>query len=173
VQGGKDMLDEISPVQFIEGVNENEELTNGTLPEFRLYGVAIPYTPRTSYILTGIEMYISPSQLQNPKEHIVELRTDHNDNPSTICLVDGKLVVPVGIGRWVKIELLQNVAVLSGRTYWLCLPEHPLEFALGISKRGEELSLRANPEGEWLSSESDIKYRCMLRCYGTVIPVVK
>lgn len=166
------MLDEICPFQFVEGINESEELTDGRLPELPAYGVSIPYTPYISYILTLIEVYVSPGALQQPKEHVVQICTDHNDNPSKICLVDGKLVVPSnGIGQWLKVELKQSVAIFAGSKYWLCFPEHPRKFYFGVTKKGEELSLRANPSGQWVSSSSNREYRFMLRFYGRVIPV--
>lgn len=166
------MLDEICPIQFIEGINENEEPITGRWPEFRNYGIAIPYTPSTSYNLTRIEIYGSPWELDKPEEHVAKLHTDYEDNPSKTCIVEGRLIIPSGIGaQWLQIKLAQTIVVSAKRKYWLTIAEHPLKFAIGVAEEGEELSLRANPNQQWVVSSSDRKWRFMLRFFGRVLPI--
>lgn len=163
-------LNELFPVQFIEGINENEEPTRDRFAEFRDYGVAIPYIPNISYNLARIEIYGSPAELDRPKEHVVRLHTDYKGLPSNTCLVEGKLIVPSDYGeQWLPIELAKNTLVFAKRNYWLTIPEHPLVFAVGLAEDGEELSLRANPSGLWVSSNR--KWRFMLRFFGRVLPI--
>jgi len=165
------MLNDIFPEQFIEGINESE-VPDDEFPIFGSYGVAIPYTPSINYILTSVNIFVSPSDLEQPKEHVVKIYTDHNDNLSEICLIDGKITVPShSMSQWLQIKLNQGVAVFSGHKYWLCFPEDHLDFVFGVSENGKELSLRANPSGRWTVSRSDRRYRFMLRFYGRVIPV--
>lgn len=156
-------------VQFIEGFNENEEPTSGRFLTWGNYGIAIPYTPSMTYQLARIEVYGSPENLTERKEHSVKLYTDHKDNPSNNCLVEGKLLVPRNIGeQWLSLELERSIAIFAKRKYWLTIEEHPLIFAIGRASDGKELSLRGNPGGQWVSSGSGC--RCMLKFFGRVLP---
>lgn len=164
-------LTRLCPVQFIEGINENEEPTSGRFLTWGDYGIAIPYTPSITYCLTRIEVYGSPEHLPEQKEHAVKLYTDHKDNPSKTWVVEGKLVIPnIGGEQWLPIELLHSIVVFAEHRYWLCIEEHPLMFAVGIAEDGEELSLRGYVNQRWTSSSSGRLHRCMLRFFGRVLP---
>ena len=162
-------LARLYPVQFIEGFNENEEPTRGRFLTWGNYGIAIPYTPNITYNLVRIEIYGSPKHLPKKKEHAVKFYTDHKDNPSNNCLAEGKVLIPGDVGeQWLSIELAQAITVFAKHKYWLSIEEYPLRFAIGRAEDGEELSLRANPSGLWVSSGSGC--RCMLKFFGRVLP---
>lgn len=164
-------LTSLFPVQFIEGINENEEPTNGRFLTWGDYGIAIPYTPTVTYALAAIEVYGSPEHLSVPKEHTVRVYTDHKDNPGKTWIVEGKLVIPVTAReQWLSIELAQGVVVFAKRKYWLSIEEHPLMFAIGIASEGEELSLRGYLNQQWVASSSGGRHKCMLKFFGRVLP---
>jgi len=162
---------ELFPIQFIEGINENEEPTSGRFLIWGNYGIAIPYTPSMTYNLTGIEMYGSPEEkLLEREEHVVRLYTDHDDNPSRNCLAQGKLATPSDIGeQWLSIKLEKPVVIFANCKYWLSILEYPLMFAIGHSENGKGLRPRGNPHGHWVSSTSDREWRFMLKFFGRVL----
>ena len=156
------------PLQFIEGINEDEEATDNRFLEFREYGAAIPYTPSLRYNLARIEIYGSSGEKTKP--HKTFLLTDHNGAPSKTVVADGRLVVTTEVSeQWLRVELNQPIVVFERRKYWLTFPEHPLTFSIGYAKEGNELTVAANPNGTWLTS--DRKWRLMLRFFGRALPV--
>jgi len=166
------MLDQTRPVQFVEGINENEEPTSGRFLSWGEYGIGIPYTAGITYSLAQIEVYGSPEELSQPYEHTVKIYTDHEDSPSNTLVVEGKLAIPsVGGEQWLPIKPVENVVILAQHKYWLCIEEHPLKFAIGIAENGEELSLRAYISQRWGSSQSGRTWKCMLRFYGRILTV--
>ena len=161
----------LCPIQFIEGINENEESTSGKFLTWGEYGISIPYTPSITYRLARIEVYGSPKHLPEQKEHAVRLYTDHKDNPGKTSVVEGKLIIPSASGeQWLSIELAQSIVVFAEHKYWLSIVGYPLLFAVGIATDGVELSLRGYLNQRWTSSSSDRRYRCMLRFFGRVLP---
>lgn len=164
-------LAKLCPVQFIEGINENEEPTSGRFLSWGDYGIAIPYTASITYSLVRIEFYGSPKYVADHKEYAVKVYTDYNDNLGKTCVIEGKLVIPSAVGeQWLPIELVQNVVVFAQHKYWISIEEHPLMFAIGTAENGQEVSLRGYLNRQWISSLSGRQYKCMLRFFGRVLP---
>jgi hypothetical protein len=168
MRGGA-MVSELYPIQFIEGINENEEVTDKPFMEYRDYGIAVLFTPNFRYNLTRIEIYGSVGEKSKPHKAI--LLTDHNGAPSKTAVAEGRLLVPTELGEdWLPVELSQPVVVFTERKYWLAFPEHPLTIYIGYAKEGKELIMVANPYGVWGHAEPDVKRRVMLRFFGRALP---
>ena len=171
-----DVLSQLCPIQFIEGINENQEpilISEGPFWRPDETQVAIPYKPSRAYALSRIDIFGSPHKLPQPKEHQVSLYTDSNDAPSNNLLAEGKLIVPAQVASecWLTINL-QPIVVFPKQRYWIALEDYPLKFTIGIAKDGKEIAVtgKALLTGRWISIAATIRY--MLKFYGRVLPVV-
>lgn len=169
-----DELSQLCPVQFIEGINENEEPiapSEGQFWQPRQLKVAIPYEPTRTYTLSAIEILGSPWELEASKEHPVGIYTDRNNLPSETCVSNGKLVVPTEIPPtyWLQIQL-EPVVIFRGQRYWIVLEDYSLKFAIGVAKNGDEVVKTGMKIGQpWVSIDTKIRY--MLKFYGRVLPI--
>jgi hypothetical protein len=178
--GGEKMTDELSqlcPIQFIEGINENEKLPiiddpyqRGSLEVSGSF-IAISYEPSKSYTLTNAAVFALPHELPKSEEHKVKVYTDYEDNPSQNCLIEGKMTVPAEAnGRcWLSINL-SSLVVFRGQRYWLALEDYSLKFQLVDAKSGTPVDYRQGRDGTWISPSSSGKY-FMIKFYGRVLPV--
>ena len=161
---------EMYPVQFVEGFNENEEPATGRFFTWEESGIAIPYVPSMTYGLSRIEIYGVPNNLEAEREYTFHLRTDYDNRPSRNCIISGKLTIPEGDNaQWLEGSMEQAIIVLAQHRYWLTLEEHPLPFSMGLATGGAELGLRTGSDGEWATSSLG-KHNCMLKFYGRIIP---
>lgn len=167
------MMDEAQhmyPVQFLEGLNENEEPATGRFLTWEESGIAIPYTPGITYSLSRIEIYGVPHNLEAPREHHLHLHTDFKDMPSRNTIASGKLIVPRGnSGQWLQIMMEEAIIVIARRKYWFTLAGYPLSFSIGLAQDGEDLGLRTGTNENWAPSSLG-KHKCMLRFYGRIVP---
>ena len=169
-----DELMQLCPVQFIEGINENEEPiapSEGRFWQPKDLKVAIPYKPTRTYTLNASEILGSPYELEVSKEHHVGVYTDRNNLPTETCVSKGKLVVPAGVppNYWLLIHL-EPVVVFQGQRYWIVLEDYPLKFAIGVAKNGEEVAKTCTKVGQpWVSFDTKIRY--MLKFFGRVLPI--
>jgi hypothetical protein len=161
---------ELYPIQFVEGLNENEEPAIGRFLTWEGTGIAIPYVPSMTYNLNRIEIYGAPKSIHAEQKYPLHLRTDHKDRPSRVSIVSGKLIVPEGDGsQWLEILMEQSIVVLAQRTYWLSFEEHPLPLSIGLTTAGAEVGLRTGIGEHW-APYSLGKHKVMLRFYGRVMP---
>lgn len=169
-----DELSQLCPVQFIEGINENEqpvEPNEGRFWQPENLKVAIPYTPSKTYALSRIEIFGSPWELEKPHEHQVRVYTDNNNLPSETYVTEGKLVIPVEADseQWLPIHL-KPVVVFAKQQYWIVLEEYSLKFAIGRARDGKEVKKTGRKLGmAWVSIDPTIRY--MLKLFGRVLPV--
>lgn len=170
-----DELSQLCPIQFIEGINENQEPIEpieGRFWQPQDLQVAIPYEPSRTYTLSRIDIFGSPHELSQPKEHLVRLYTNNNNAPSDNFITEGKLAIPAeaaGEG-WLQIDL-QPIVVFPKQKYWIVLEEYSLKFAIGRAKDGKEMRKTGRKHGMmWVSIDQTIRY--MLKFYGRVLPVV-
>ena len=177
-----EMVDELSqlcPVQFIEGINENQKpIVIAPVLERGFWRpedvqLAIPYLPSRTYALCTIAIYGSADELSQPEEHSIGLYTDSNNAPGENLLTEGKLTVPAkapGEG-WLRIDL-QPIVVFAKQRYWIALRDYSRKFKIGIAQDGDEICKtfrRQRPMADWETIEEKIQY--MLKFYGRVLPV--
>jgi len=156
------------PTQFIEGINENEE--PGTPLTIGDYGCAIRYEPTIKYLLDRVEIYADGQLLDEKREHVFTLYTDHNSLPSNNSLASGKLIIPAEESKsdWFDINLEPKVVVFPNRVYWLATMDHPLTFNFGRAKEGMDVPIVANVTSlAW--NDADIRHKFILRFYGKAI----
>lgn len=161
---------ELYPVQFVEGLNENEEPAIGRFLTWEGTGIAIPYVPSITYSLNRVEIYGAPKSIEAEQKYPLHLRTDHKDSPSRVSIVSGELIVPEGdSSQWLEILMEQSIVVLAQRTYWFSFEQHPLPFSIGLATAGAEFGLRTGIGEHW-ASYSLGKHKVILRFYGRVMP---
>ncbi len=170
------MLDELFPVQFIEGVNENGEIKRREHERVQideLANIAIGFAPSHTFILNKIDIYLFWSGFSIPVEYKAKLYPDYCNNPAIIVLTEGKLGFDKeGVGHgWRNIDLNQPIVVFAGNNYWLGLESLQVSFALGQAKEGKKVPFIEGKPGNWFSS-LDTDYHLMLRLYGRVVPVL-
>ena len=71
-------MKQLSPIQFIEGINENRrpiEPDEGRFWQPRASQVAIPYKPNRTYTLSKIEIVVSWGDLAAQEKQVVKLYT--------------------------------------------------------------------------------------------------
>lgn len=80
------MLDEICPVQFIEGRNEWAEATNSYVRVSGCEGVAIEYIPKLSYSLKRFDIFLTHQERPERDKYRAAICSGFDDNPSDIIL---------------------------------------------------------------------------------------
>ena len=170
------MLDEICPVQFIEGVNENGEIKRGDKDFIQinlLRNIAIGFTPSRTFLLNKIEIYLQWNEFREPVVYEAKLYPDYNNNPAGMILREGKLSFnKKGSGDgWCNIDLNQPIVVFAKDNYWLGLESFGVKFFLLEAKEGKRVPFSEGMPGDWFNNTA-IDYQLMLRLYGRVLPVV-
>ena len=170
------MLDEICPVQFVEGVNENGEIKRekaDLIQIHQLRNVALGFTPNRTFLLKSIEICLLWNEFRQPVEYEVKLYPDYNNNPADLVLREGKLsFTKISSGLdWCNINLNQPIVVFTKNDYWLSLESFGANFFLLQAKEGKRVPFSEGKPGNWFNS-TDVDYQFMLRLYGRVLPVV-
>ena len=170
------MLDEMCPVQFVEGVNENGEIKRGKgeyIQIHQIHNIALGFTPNRTFLLNSIEICLLWNEFKQPVEYEVKLYPDYNSNPADLVLREGKLCfnkTSTGYG-WCNIDLNQPIVIFVKNDYWLSLESFGVNFYLLQAKEGRSVPFSEGKPGDWFHN-TDINYKCMLRLYGRVLPVV-
>ena len=170
------MLDELCPIQFIEGVNENGEIKRGEEDLIQIHqvsNIALGFTPNRTFLLNSIEICLFWNKFIEPVEYEVKLYPDYNNNPADIVLREGKLSfnkTSIGFG-WCNIDLNQPIVVFAKNDYWLSLASFGANFFLLHVKEGKRVPFSEGKPGDWFNS-TGVNYQLMLRLYGRVLPVV-
>ena len=172
------MLDEICPIQFIEGINECGEYVQKSVIGMQSYPVmAIEYIPKSSYSLTKLEICLFlPPRVPEEKTIRVALYSDYNGNPSDIVLTEGTFVPNFSKEKhqfiWQEIQL-SPVVVSPNNKYWVTVYPQPLSIALVDADEGVDSTLRVKKNNnKWDTLPNHIKEsKVMLRFYGRVLPM--
>lgn len=166
---------QLSPIQFIEGINENKEPIEPDEGRFwhpRDLQVAIPYKPNRTYTINRIYIFGSPDELPTQEKHLVRLYTNSGDVPSENYITEGELVIPAEVGGedWLQIEL-QPVVLFRKEQYWIVVEDYSPRFAFGRAKDGDEVNKTGRRRGHrWITIEDKMAF--MVKFYGRVLPVV-
>ena len=171
-------LSEIFPIQFIEGINDNETLENRQTIELLKYGIiAIAYKPKLSYCLTKLEIMIA-HRLDTPsmKPMKAALHPDYKDKPSKVIITEGETTpegseTPFRLNSiWQEIELSPAILVNS-KKYWISI-DCNMEIHLVTARDGDITALAYKEDDNWRQDTDYTEWKCMLRFYGRILPVV-
>lgn len=171
--GGEEMLDELFPIQFVEGINESAEVVGDGFLQVRQYDrIAIPLAPTMAFTISRVEISLIWGRFGTQETYAAKISFDHDNNPSEIALSEGELIFePTDSGYgWCKIKLVHPVVLLPNKHYWLELESKDALFHLGIAREGARVSMRADLGEGWSSSGNDHSF--MLRLYGRVFPTI-
>lgn len=168
------MLDEICPVQFIEGMNEGAETSDVESIVITRYScVGILYIPKVSYSLTSLEIMFTFGEFLEGTQITIELCSDYDEKPSDIILSSGSFVPKEVYGGWREVTL-KPISVLRNTKYWVTI--HPTGYptAFVAPKEGKDytLSVKTGTNSKWETPTEDVNSRkVMLRFYGRIFPV--
>lgn len=170
------MLDEICPVQFVEGLNEgadtSADIESTVITTYSCVGIL--YIPKVSYSLASLEMMLVFGQFREGTKIKVELCSDYDEKPSDIILSSGSFVPKVVYGEWREVTL-KPVSVLRNTKYWVTIHPNGCPTAFVVPKEGKDYTLSVKPGSysKWETlPEMDINNRkVMFRFYGRIFPV--
>lgn len=166
------MLDEISPVQFIEGVNECAEAADASINTMNYSGVAIQYIPKVSYSLKKLSLFLIPLKPLDGGKYKVALCSDYKNNPSDIPLSKGVWVSSGTLWEWQEVELEKPAVVVRNKKYWLTIDLDRRKIALPETKEGDESALRFRDGNRWITHDKSKTAKVRLRFYGRVLPIL-
>ena len=168
------MLDELCPIQFVEGMNEGAETSDVESIVITCYSrVGILYIPKVSYSLTSLEIMLTFGDYQNGAQINVELCSDYEDKPSDIVISSGSFDPKTFYGGWREVTL-KPVSVLRNMKYWVTIHPNGFPMAFLAPKNGTDytLSVKTGTNSKWETPPEDISSRkVMLRFHGRVFPV--
>lgn len=168
------MLDEICPVQFVEGLNEGAEPSDydeDVIVITSYSGFGIQYAPSLSYILTRLEIMLTFGDIPEGAQIRVDLYSDYEDKPSDIVLSSGSFIPKVVERGWKEV-ILEPVAVIRGRKYWVTIHPNRCPTVVSEAKKGHGFMLSGKRDEKWRTPFDDIeKGKVMLRFYGRVVPI--
>ncbi len=166
------MLDELFPVQFVEGLNEGADPSDEEAIGITGYlGTGIQYIPKVSYSLTRLEMMMAFGDLPEEAQIEVNLRTDYDERPSDIILSSGSFVPRSVYGEWHEVTL-RPVSVIRNNKYWITIHPKGCPTALIRAEKGESYLLSFRPDRRWKARPEDIPDgKVMFKLYGRIIPI--
>lgn len=164
------MLDEMCPIQFIEGVNECAEAADEYINTMDYSGVAIEYVPKLSYSLKRLAIFLTHQTRPDGDKYKVALCSDYNGNPSGIVLSKGEWVWRETLGEWQEVELEKPIVVVCNKKYWLTIDLDRGNIGLPIAKEGEECALRFRGQRKWIIHDIFKIDKVMLRFCGRILP---
>lgn len=171
-KGVESMLDEICPVQFIEGVNENEEASDENVITTKGFaGVALEYIPKLTYSLKRLCIFLAGQHAPEGHKFKVALCTDHDEKPSNIVLSSGEWTSKEISDNWQEVEL-EPVVVIRNNRYWITIDVGKGRIALPIARAGDEVALRFRGATRWVKDDTFKTDKAMLKFYGRILPSV-
>jgi hypothetical protein len=164
------MLDELNnlfPVQFIEGRNKGAEPGEAsTIPT----GAYILYAPEVSYSIAHIEIFLECAPVPERQENKLRIYPAYLDHPSDLVLTEGAVVFEADTEPyqgWRRIEISRPVVLIAHKKYWLRFTEIETDFKFFSAKEGDDITTMTSENGKWHSAHD----RLMLRFFGRVFPV--
>lgn len=169
---------ELCPVQFIESMNDNEEINKQSTIDLLQYGIiAIAYKPKLSYCLTKLEIMLAHRlAVPDMKPIKVALHPEYKDKPSKVIIAEGEATPeickePHRLGfLWQEIELSPAV-VIHNNSYWLSI-DCNMSIHLVTATDGDITTLAYRDDNEWKRDTDYKEWKCMLRFYGRILPTV-
>jgi hypothetical protein len=160
------MLDEILPVQFIEGVNEFE----GPAGE-KGFGLAydqtaaFEYHPAHSYTINSAHIWTE--SWTGPAEIEISICAHNHIEPGDIVL--GSQRLRLSRKGWQEFSIGPFVLLATG-TYWLVIQSLNGEVNLPNLSAGQELTVLFKRENRWIQTSVPTHMRPRIRFYGRFLP---
>lgn len=166
------MLDELFPVQFVEGINEGAEPSNKeTIVISNYSGTGLQYIPKVSYSLTRLEIMFTFGNIPEGAEIKVDLCSDYDEKPSDIVLSSGSFPPKTVYGGWREVTL-KPVSVIRNRKYWVTIHPNRCPTALIRAQEGQGCLFSVRTDTRWEIPPDTVKEgKVMLRFYGRVLPI--
>ena len=177
------MIDEICPVQFIEGINQYAEYDTKNFLDTQSYlSIAIEYRPKFTYCLAQIEILAGYIAVLGVGEFEVALYPDYEGKPGNIILSRGTLAIDISeevarmqsgrIYDWQTVEF-NPVVVIRDNKYWIVINPEGKKLTLCTAVAGEPTNMMIRDEGQWRTDQIFVfgSWQCMLRFYGKILPV--
>ena len=170
------MLDELFPVQFIEGINEFSHADEHQHISVREWsGVALRYQPDRTYTLTKVSVYLAKEGTPSNTDYRISLLLD-NDGPSEIPVSSGSWGnEPYDSWHWQNITI-SPVVVFADTPYWFAIAWSSIKANIllpltdGIAV---DTKFRARDMSAWRKWEAFESTTPMLRMYGRVVSVTR
>lgn len=168
------MLDEICPIQFVEGLNEGADLSDVDSVVITSYSsVGLQYIPKVSYSLTRLEIMLAFGDFQKEVNIEVELCSDYEEKPSDIVISSGSFNPKTVHAGWREVTL-KPISVLRIMKYWIIIHPNGCPTAFVAPKEGKDyiLSVKTGINSKWETPPEDVNLRkVMLRFHGRIFPV--
>ncbi len=166
------MLDELFPVQFVEGLNEGAEPSEEDNIVITTYsGFGVQYIPSLSYSLTRLEMMLTFGNFREGTQITVELCSDYDEKPSDIILSSGSFVPKVVYGGWKEVTL-KPVSVIKKKKYWVIVHPNGCPTAFMKADKGKGYALSVKRDAKWRTPPDNLKEgEVMLKFYGRILPL--
>ncbi len=170
------MLNDLYPVQFVEGFNESEETyvdDDYILPVRDYAKAAIEIKPTISAVISRIDIDILTTTSTQEVPTKCAINSDYKNNPSNIELnnIDTTFKPKAQWERsehyWQQIIVLP-VRLVAGRIYWFVIDVNHAQWAFMLAKDGQSTNLRVANTMRW-RPETTRKCACMLRLFGRVL----
>jgi len=175
------MLDDLFPVQFIEGINECAGYTvddDYILSMSNFVKTAIEYKPTISSILSRVDILILTTEQTEANKRInASIYSDYHGSPSDIPLrvIDTFQMQVPGEGYqvyWQEIKLTPVVLVCN-IPYWLVLDVDQSAWAFVLAKDGKQTNLLVKKDKRWKDFKEPANTKVMVRFFGRVIPFAR
>jgi hypothetical protein len=170
------MLEEICPIQFIEGINENAKANEEAYINTMSYAsVAISYDPSITYSLAGLNIFLIQAVTDDePFNFKLSIRTDYSDNPSNIILCHGTWTNNIDyVEKWQEIWMEKPAVVIAGKRYWCVLELNKKRVGLPIAVDEHAISsdLRFESNNRWIIEQRFPTNKVIIRFFGRVLPI--
>jgi len=161
-------LDQICPLQFIEGRNKYAEPGKPSAVSPDAY---IEYVPRVSYSVARIDIFLAwTTKITENQNNRLVIYADYLDHPTDIVLTEGNLRFEQGeypFENWRSIEIAQPVVLIAHKKCWLQFSDRETEFTFYAAAKGDQIVTKHKSDKKW-EAGSDI---LMLRFYGRILPL--
>ena len=165
------MLDELCPVQFVDGMNECADLSDVDSINITSQSVVgLQYTPKVSYSLTKLEIMLAFGKPQKITQIKVDFCSDYGDKPSDIVMNSGSITPGKVYPEWREV-ILKPVSLIKTFRYWVVIYPNDCPTAIIAPKNGKEYPLMVNIFKRWVELPEYINgIRVMCRFYGRILP---
>ncbi len=175
---GRNLLDEICPVQYIEGINENEAKPGKfTVKEYGmddLQFIGIKYTPKMSYCLSKLGIfYCATLRTREDIKVEVNLCNAYKNHPSDIVLSGGSFNPKLPKQKteeyyWQEVDL-KPVVVIRDKEYWITIGVEYGNILLPTASE-KQCAFRVRKNVKWATPDV-ANFGIILKFHGRVMPI--
>jgi len=173
-------LNELWPVQFIEGINDKWQGDIDITHELLVNDyekIGLRYVPRFHLLLEHFETYIYSDPNRELPETSISICLSHGNNPEYQPLTEFKPTTKIRVTvnsshRWQRFEV-SPVILRSGQLYWIIIEPNQGHWALdyhGPISGSATTEYMVMKEGTWGYAKPQ-RLPFLLRFYGRLIPL--